>query len=426
MPQPRDHCLLKFPVNLFGMHFPRSMWLGHPFPRRGARPPRSLVAAMCGAASALVAACAQPIPVAEPQPIPAPRPPVSTGPIRPRASTPVQSDVSESWAGSPRWPIKTSEPVDLWLHAFALLTDDSTKVPLYRRGYRDSITVVKNRLNVLTALDTNRAYLSRQMAGSQKYQQAQLLAFEFGTWEAMRASAERYIQGNSDTRRSNGADRDAGMSSFARLFPSAADRDFLRVLVDGVQDERIKFYGAEHARLVRSRSAVVTAIDSLWQRTYRARFERFLVGSGQRNADIVLSMPVGAEGRTGLGRERQVSIAVPFPDRVSDAPDALMVLAHEMTAGIVAAVVRDNSTVVEQRSGAMDRLAVITQVRAGAMLIARVAPELSDAYMRYYLGQTGVAVQSGDVTPAFTRAFEISATVRDDVQRQIGLALSAN
>ena len=42
------------------------------------------------------------------------------------------------------WPIKTREHVDLWLHGFAMLSVDTTKVPYFRRGYRDELTVQKN------------------------------------------------------------------------------------------------------------------------------------------------------------------------------------------------------------------------------------------------------------------------------------------
>ena len=40
------------------------------------------------------------------------------------------------------WPVKTREHVDLWLHGFALLSNDSSAVPLFRRGYRDDLTVL--------------------------------------------------------------------------------------------------------------------------------------------------------------------------------------------------------------------------------------------------------------------------------------------
>src|SRR5215218_9821283 len=56
--------------------------------------------------------------------------------------------------GSPGvvWPVKTREHVDLWLHGFAMLQEDTTFVPFFRRGYSTEMTVLKNRANVVTQL----------------------------------------------------------------------------------------------------------------------------------------------------------------------------------------------------------------------------------------------------------------------------------
>ena len=35
------------------------------------------------------------------------------------------------------WPMKTREHVDLWLHGFAMLQDDTTHPPQFRRGYQN-------------------------------------------------------------------------------------------------------------------------------------------------------------------------------------------------------------------------------------------------------------------------------------------------
>ncbi|HEX9310475.1 MAG TPA: hypothetical protein VF887_06665, partial [Gemmatimonadaceae bacterium] len=39
------------------------------------------------------------------------------------------------------WPIKTREHVDLWLHGFALLQEDTTFVPFFKRGYSTDLIV---------------------------------------------------------------------------------------------------------------------------------------------------------------------------------------------------------------------------------------------------------------------------------------------
>src|SRR5829696_1931371 len=54
-----------------------------------------------------------------------------------------------------QWPINTYEHVDLWLHGFAMIQDDTTLVPYFRRGYKAELTDLKRRSNVTTQLDVN-------------------------------------------------------------------------------------------------------------------------------------------------------------------------------------------------------------------------------------------------------------------------------
>ena len=71
-----------------------------------------------------------------------------------RASDPLRPVVA-----GPRWPVKTREHVDLWFHGFAMLMDDTARVPLFDRGYRDRLTVERNRRGLYTALDSARREL---------------------------------------------------------------------------------------------------------------------------------------------------------------------------------------------------------------------------------------------------------------------------
>src|SRR6188472_2996364 len=119
---------------------------------------RTLRSALLGVSvMLLIDACAASIPVQDPLP---------------PGATPRSSPAAASTPPLVRWPIKTAEHVDLWLHAFAMVSNDSAPIPLYRRGYRDSLTVLKNRANILTSLDANRGALATRLAGSPAYLQA--------------------------------------------------------------------------------------------------------------------------------------------------------------------------------------------------------------------------------------------------------------
>lgn len=345
----------------------------------------------------------------------------------PTVATPASSpSSSSSTAVQPalRWPVRTAEHIDLWLHAFSLISEDSSKVRLYRRGYRDSLVVLKNQRNVLTSLDANRATLVKRLSVSGGYLQAQFLPFEFSNWDAMKYAIERFLQFEGEPRRAPDRETQARVALIASMFPAAADREWLRLFLAGAIDERDRFFAAEHSRIVRSRAAVITSVDSIWQQAYRSKFERFLNNTSQRQGDLLLSVPIGGEGRTALGPNRQTIVAVTFPARSQDAVEVLYVFAHEVTGSLVGGVVGDNTTPAEQRAGTVDRYVSMGQVQAGAMLLAIIAPELRDGYVRYYLQQAGERWDRATANASFDRTFALPAAIRDALQRQIDIVLS--
>lgn len=366
---------------------------------------------LAASALALCAGCASAIPVGAPV---GPNGAASSG-GSPSAPLPVPAL---------RWPVRTAEHIDLWLHAFALISEDTTRVRLYRIGYRDSLVVVKNQRNVLTSLDANRPTLAKRLATTGGYLSAQFLPFEFANWDAMKYAIERFLQFEGDPRRAPDRETQARVALIASMFPTSADREWLRLFLAGVLDEQERFFNAEHSRLVRTRASVITSVDSMWQQVYRAKFERFLNNTSQRQGDLLLSLPIGGEGRTATGPNRQTMVAVPFPARSEDAVQVLYVLAHEVTGSLVGTIVTDNTTPADQRAGTADRYVSMGQVQAGAMLLAIIAPELRDGYLRFYLAQAGVRATTADASSVFDRTFALPAAIRDALQRQIDIVLS--
>lgn len=343
------------------------------------------------------------------------------------AQRPAPAVPADAAATSVRWPVRSLSHVDLWLHSFALLSNDSAQaptVPLYARGYRDSLVVEKNRRNVLTSLDGNQATLVAGLAKAGGYLDAQFLPFEFLNWEAMRSAAELYVQIQGDARRAPSREVQAQLAPFAAVFPTSADREWLRLFLASVTDESVRFFDADYKATYRARLAVITAVDSLWQQVYRGPFERFLNNSGQRQGDVLLSLPIGGEGRTTAARGARTMVAVPFPARPEDAHDVLYVLAHELTGSLVGPVVTDNVTPAEQRAGTAARYTSSGQVVAGAMLLQRIAPDLREGYQRYYLRQTGVRMPAGaSIASLFEQTFALPVPIRDALGRQLDIVL---
>src|SRR6202158_3985358 len=79
------------------------------------------------------------------------------------------------------WPVKTREHVDLWLHGFAMLQEDTTFVPFFKRGYSTNMIVLKNRENVVTQLDANRDRLRARLTAHPQLVNAQFVPLSFSS-----------------------------------------------------------------------------------------------------------------------------------------------------------------------------------------------------------------------------------------------------
>lgn len=323
-----------------------------------------------------------------------------------------------------RWPVKTASHFDLWLHSFAVLTVDTTAIPLFKRGYRDSIATVKNRGNVLTSLDANRQTLVGRLTANPALVQAQFLVFEFPSFADLQRATAIFLQAQGEPSRATDQATASVIARLAPMFPTAADREWLRLFMAGVAEEQSRFYDAEYQRVVRARSAVVSAVNDLWQKTYRAKFDRFLNNTGQRSGEIYLSLPLGGEGRASTGANNQTVVAVPFPARPVDAVQSILVFAHEVTGNLVGPVVNDNTTPVQQREGQMASFVALGQVHAGLMLLQKIAPELAEPYARYYLAQGGKNIPSSGAVEAIRAAFPLPVAITVGLARQIDIVLA--
>lgn len=322
------------------------------------------------------------------------------------------------------WPIKTREHVDLWLHGFALLSNDSSRVPLFRRGYRDDLTVLKNKANVLTQLDVNRDRLANRLSASRLLINAQFVPFYFSSLEEMHGVIDGFVQsgGNPGAARSQiEAGQFAVLGSY---FQTGADRTWLALFASSLWDEDTKFYHSYWGQQQRERANVIDSVTAMWQNLMRPRIQPFLTNTQQRNGDILLSLPLDGEGRTlsATGGVR-TSVAVAFPARPSDAPQALYVIAHELVGNVTNAAIVDNTSPADQRSGVADRFASAASVRGGLMLLEKFVPELADGYARYYVSATGTMPNATPRTQIAT-LFPLPDAIRDAIARQINTVSS--
>jgi hypothetical protein len=326
-------------------------------------------------------------------------------------------------ATADRWTVRSREHVDLWLHGFALLSDDSSQVPLFRRDYRDLLIVERNKANVASDLDANREALQRRLRAGPGLVNAQFLALSFGSWAEMESALQYFLRAEGDPRAAPNREAAQEIAFIAGAFRTREDREFARMFLNALQSERQRFFHAWWLAETRRRDRAFTAVDSLWQRVWRPRLQRFLDHTKQGDGEVLLSLALEGEGRTLTGGPRRNAIAVGFPDSPERAIEAIYALLHEIVGPVTSASVADHTTPAEKRSGEADRLQAAALVRGGALVARRLGTDLADGYARYYLRLGGAdEAPGGDPMAALARAFPLPRALIESIDRQIAVS----
>ncbi|HKB80655.1 MAG TPA: hypothetical protein VKH35_13155 [Thermoanaerobaculia bacterium] len=331
------------------------------------------------------------------------------------------------------WKISTRYQVDLWLHGYAMLQKDTTLIPYFKPGYRDSIEAFKKRGNITTRLDTDRDSLRSQLASDSRLIGGQFLGLYFRTWETTQKAIDQYLKNSVDdemhTQRVNvrqmmDPDSRAVFGIIQASYSTPAERQWLKRFTAAMQDENTKYYADYWRTQQANRAPIFAAVDSLWRQIYFAKFRTFLAKSGQSRGEILLSLPLDGEGRTLGEPGRGPTITVTFPDSVSQAIDAIYVLAHEAVSPVSNAAVNDNTTPAEKKEGLADRYTSAAAVRGGLQLLQKIAPELVIGYARHYLDAAHISYTPGAEVAAVEKAFPLRQSIADELTHQLNTDLS--
>jgi hypothetical protein len=334
-------------------------------------------------------------------------------------STPAQSATQQR----PGWRVKTDEHVDLWLHGFALLTSDTGHVPFFARGYKQEVTALKRQKNIVTQLDANQKELSARFAANPGLTNGQFVAMYFPSFQEIVNATDLFIRSSGNPRAASDPQMQQEIAILAANFASPADRNWLRLFVQSLQDENTRFFHAYWTSEQQTRGAAFAQFNQQWIGQYYPKLSRFLNNTQQAAGDLILSIPLGGEGRTINDGKQSNVIAVEFPKTPDAATEPLYAFVHEAVARLVEEAITDNTTPAEQRSGATIGYSGNGAVRAGAVLLERVAPDLVAGYMRFYLQTLGRPVPAGDASAAFSAAFPIPQAILTAVTKQIDVVL---
>jgi hypothetical protein len=317
------------------------------------------------------------------------------------------------------WPIKTRYQVDLWLHGYAMVQQDTTLVPYFERGYRDRIMAAKNKANAYTDLDRYASQLRAQMGSSQTIVGGQFLPLYFDSWDEMRTAIDTFLVAKGDVKSTQNPMARNIIATFAGSYPTAADRQWLETFVKALDDESQRFYQSYWNQQQRERSGVMVALDSLWPKVYLPKFRAYLNNTRQNDGEILVSLPLDGEGRTITSNPRSNSVAVTFPEKEADALDAIYVFTHEVVGTLAAQVIADNTTPAEKQNGVAAGYASPAAVRGGVIVLKRIAPELVTGYERYYLRSANASFTPGTEEATMARVFPLPQSILYGMTRQL-------
>ena len=167
----------------------------------------------------------------------------------------------------------------------------------------------------------------------------------------------------------------------------------------------------------------LAAVDSQFSQRYLKQLRSYLRGVQLPTGEIVLSLPLGGEGRSIL--EGQHSVAIGFPATADSSLDAVYEFAHEAVGVVAEQAVRERISPAEFRAGLAAQLVSPAKVRGGALLLQRAIPDLVNGYERYYLAIARVPAASGDVDAAFVRAFPLRQSVIDGRDQRLDEVMKA-
>ncbi len=317
------------------------------------------------------------------------------------------------------WPIKTRYQLDLWLHGYAMVQQDTTLVPYFERGYRDGIQAAKNRSNAYTDLDRYASQLRAQMASSKTIIGGQFLPLYFDSWDEMRAAIDTFLVAKGNVQSTQNPMAQRIIVVIGSSFPTAADRQWLETFVKAVDDESQRFYQSYWNQQQRERSGVMLALDSLWSKVYLPKFRAYLNNTRQNEGEMFVSLPLDGEGRTITNGPNSNSVAVAFPEKEADALDAIYVFTHEVVGSLAAQVIADNTTPQEKENGVAAGYASPAAVRGGVIVLQRIAPELVTGYERYYLRSANASFSPGTEEATMARVFPLPQSILYGMTRQL-------
>jgi hypothetical protein len=323
------------------------------------------------------------------------------------------------------WPIKTREHVDLWLHGFALLSEDTSQIPLFAKGYRDAMIVTRNGAQLFTRLDSARVPLQRLLATSPRVTNAQFFALHFVDYVPMRTTIALMAAVKGDPRAAGERERVQQVALALNYFALPAEQRWAEQFGSALDDEGQRFYHGYWLQQQRERGRALSRGDSLWRANWYPKLAPFLRRAYPRGGEIIASTVVEGEGRTLTADPgAATTIVATLPPTVARTAELLYGIVHELVGGFAEAMVTENITPKQKAAGLGARLQTAAALHAGLLLLQRTIPEEAEGYALFYLRLLGQPTPApGAAAKALAESLPIPAEILSSINSQLDLLL---
>ena len=358
--------------------------------RRRPDAPRKLLSLMAGAA--LIACFALPAPLA-----------------------------AQNQAPSTRWRTILLPQVDLWYHGLATAQFEGFGPDeLYDAGYALRLRDAKQKAGVLpTRLDDQAAYFGSAFRRDSTFEVFHFVPLYFAatTVDPM-LDALATVAGAEGTPSVDDALAQFGASAVAGTIPREDQRAILADWTEALRVEWSSFYADYWRERAIQSGPRLQAIQSDWDDNFAPRLAAYLHAYALDNGVLVLSDPVGPEGRIFEGdpANRSDNIVVVGFDESAGPRAPLYAAVREMCFPVVREVLADSPSAPDRASAATR--SSNAAVRCGAYLLDRFAPDLAAGYRSGLVPDASGS--PADIMAVFERKYPIDAALSVAIQEKLG------
>jgi hypothetical protein len=288
----------------------------------------------------------------------------------------------------------------------------------------DSITAVERRQGVYpTPLDQRAAEFARTFRSDEAYGNLQFVPLYFRNADAMFSAIDLWNRAGGDPRRASSAQAAQIIALLSTLFPRPEHRRAVTEWAGLVREEDRIFYRAYWDSQAATLAPRVTAVQQVWD-SLAPSLANYLEFVRLRRGELFLVPALGAEGRlvtTELEVPRSAVLSPPAAH-----PDyAVLAFVHELLYPLVGEVIKEHVAPARIREMGAQRLAALSALRGGAMLLERVAPARVDSYRRFYLEASGRTPAPGEsLEAAFAAAFPLPPELEAGLRTAVNNALA--